>query len=136
MSEPIASTRIDAARTFVRRVIRNARDKDKWRKGIKFRLWMPVALQVVLIAALLWYTSTRFDNFLNTANISNILLLAMPLAVAAIAQTHAILVGYLDLSVGAMISVAVVVASFLVGADATTSQMLIGAGAVLGCGVV
>lgn len=136
MSQPTATTRIDAARTLVRKIIRNARDKDKWRKVIRFRLWMPVALQVVLIAALLWYTSSRFDNFLNTANISNILLLAMPMAVAAIAQTHAILVGYLDLSVGAMISVAVVVASFLIGGDATTSQMLVGAGAVLGCGVV
>lgn len=135
MTEPIAPTLLEQARTLVRKIVRNARDKDKWRKVIKFRLWMPVALQVVLIAALLWYTSTQFDNFLNTANISNILLLAVPLAVAAIAQTHAILVGYLDLSVGAMISLGVVVASFLIGSEATTAEILIGAGAVLGCGV-
>ncbi len=135
MTEPIAPTRLEQTRTLVRKIVRNARDKDKWRKVIKFRLWMPVALQVVLIAALLWYTSTRFENFLNTANISNILLLAVPLAVAAIAQTHAILVGYLDLSVGAMISLGVVVASFLIGAEATTTQILLGVAAVLGCGV-
>ena len=135
MTEPMAPTRLEQARTLVRKILRNARDKDKWRKVIKFRLWMPVALQVVLVAALLWYTSTQFDNFLNTANISNILLLAVPLAVAAIAQTHAIIVGYLDLSVGAMISLGVVVASFLIGAEATTTEILIGVGAVLGCGV-
>ena len=136
MSEPIVTTRTDAARQLVRKVFRNARDKNKWRKVVKFRLWMPVALQIVLIAGLLWYTSSRFEGFLNEANILNVLLLAMPLAVAAIAQTHAILVGYLDLSVGAMISFGVVAASFLISAEATTSEILVGAGAILGCGLL
>jgi hypothetical protein len=36
-------------------------------------------------------------------NVQQILILALPLIVAAMAQTHAILVGYLDLSVGGMI---------------------------------
>ena len=55
----------------------------------------------------------------------------MPLAVAAIGQTHAIL-AVLDLSVGAMISFGVVVASYLIGADATIGQILVGVAAVLG----
>ena len=135
-SEYTSGAAVDRARQMVRKVVRNARDKDKWRKVIRFRLWMPVALQVLLILGLLWYTSSQFDGFLNATNIANVLLLAVPLAIAAVAQTHAILVGYLDLSVGAMISLGVVVASFLVGAEATTSQMLIGAGAVLGCGLL
>ncbi len=84
---------------------------------------------------MLWFTTTRFEGFLNEANIFNILILAMPLAIAAIAQTHAILVGYLDLSVGAMISFGVVAASFLIGREATTSEILIGVVAVLGAGV-
>ena len=83
----------ERARQLARKVMRNARDKDKWRKVVKFRLWMPVALQIVLIGVVLWYTTSRFEGFLNAANISNILLLAVPLSVAAIAQTHAILVG-------------------------------------------
>jgi cytosine/adenosine deaminase-related metal-dependent hydrolase/ribose/xylose/arabinose/galactoside ABC-type transport system permease subunit len=127
---------VDSTRQLVRKVLRNARDKNKWRKVIRFRLWMPVALQILLIAGLLWYTSTRFEGFLNESNIFNILLLAMPLAVAAIAQTHAILVGYLDLSVGAMISFGVVAASFLIRAEAGLSQILIGVAAVLGAGLV
>ncbi|MGH8945953.1 MAG: amidohydrolase family protein [Acidimicrobiia bacterium] len=127
---------IDRTRQIGRKVLRNARDRNKWRKVVRFRLWMPVALQILLIAGLLWYTSTRFEGFLNTANVRNILILALPLAVAAIAQTHAMLVGYLDLSVGAMISFGVVVASFLIGAEATTPQILIGTLAVLGCGIV
>lgn len=136
MIEPITTTRVDAARQLVRKVIRNARDKNKWRKVIKFRLWMPVALQILLVAGLLLYTNSRFEGFLNPTNIYNILLLAMPLAVAAIGQTHAILVGYLDLSVGAMISFGVVVASYLIGADATIGQILVGVAAVLGAGML
>jgi 5-methylthioadenosine/S-adenosylhomocysteine deaminase len=135
-SQYTAGSRIDATRQVVRKILRNARDKNKWRKVIRFRLWMPVTLQVILIGALLWYTTTRFEGFLNQGNIFNILLLAMPLAIAAIAQTHAILVGYLDLSVGAMISFGVVVASFLIGSQATAGQILLGVGAVLGCGLV
>ena len=89
---------------------------------------MPVVLQVLLIVVLLWYIEIRFDGFLNQANITTILLLAMPLALAAIAQTHAILVGYLDLSVGAMISFGVVVGSFLIGGDASVVAILLGVG--------
>ncbi|HEX2153001.1 MAG TPA: amidohydrolase family protein [Acidimicrobiia bacterium] len=136
MIEPITTTRVDSARRTVRKVVRNARDKEKWRKVIRFRLWMPVALQVLLIGAVLLYTNSRFEGFLNQANIYNILLLAMPLAVVAIGQTHAILVGYLDLSVGAMISFGVVVASFLIRTDAGLSQILIGIAAILGCGLL
>jgi len=135
-SEYTAGGALDRARQLGRKVARNARDKNKWRKVVKFRLWMPVALQIVLIAGLLWYTTTRFEGFLNSTNIFNILILALPLMVAAMAQTHAILVGYLDLSVGAMISFGVVVASFLIGAEATASQILIGSLAVLGCGLL
>jgi len=135
VSTEITSTRVDTARQAVRRVFRDARDKNKWRKVIKVRLWMPVALQVLLLGGLLWYTDSRFEGFLNAGNIFNILLLAMPLAIAAIAQTHAILVGYLDLSVGAMISLGVVLASYLIGADAGLGEILIGTAAVLGAGL-
>ena len=134
--EPIVTTRVDAGRQLVRKVLRNARDKNKWRKVVKFRLWMPVALQIILIGSLLWYTTGRFEGFLNEANIFNILILAMPLAIAAIAQTHSILVGYLDLSVGAMISFGVVAASFLIGREASTGEILVGVAAILGAGLV
>jgi cytosine/adenosine deaminase-related metal-dependent hydrolase/ribose/xylose/arabinose/galactoside ABC-type transport system permease subunit len=119
-----------------RKFVRNVRDKNKWRKVVRFRLWMPVALQVILIGAVLWYTTTRFEGFLNESNISNILLLAMPLAVASMGQTHALLVGYLDLSIGAMISFGVVAASFLMGAEASASEILVGVSLILLAGVV
>ena len=126
---------VDRTRQLGRKIARNARDKNKWRKVVRFRLWMPVVLQMLLIAGLLWYTTTRFEGFLNPTNIFNILILALPLMVAAMAQTHALLVGYLDLSVGAMISFGVVAASFLIPAEAGTGQILLGSLAVLGCGL-
>jgi len=129
------SERVDAARRAVRKVIRDARDKNKWRKIVRFRLWMPVALQILLVAALLWYTNSRFPGFVNATNVSQILILALPLIVAAMAQTHALLVGYLDLSVGGMIGLGVVVASFLIGAEASVPQILVGVGVILLCGV-
>lgn len=135
MSEPISATRVDEARRLFRNLLRDARDKDKWRKIVRVRLWMPVALQVLLIGGVLWYTTSRFEGFLNEANIYNVLLLAMPLAIAAFAQTHAILVGYLDLSVGAMISFGVVVASFVIGPEATLGEIVLGLGLILVAGL-
>ena len=77
----------------------------------------------------------RFPGFVSSSNINQILLLALALIVATFAQTHALLVGYLDLSVGAMISLGVVIASFLIGAEATASQILLGTGVILVCGL-
>jgi 5-methylthioadenosine/S-adenosylhomocysteine deaminase len=130
------SARIDATRRLVRKILRDARDKNKWRKIVKVRLWMPVALQLLLIVLVASYASSRFPGFLGPATVRNVLVLAIPLALVAIAQTHALLVGYLDLSVGAMVSLGVVVASFLIVAGASPTQILMGAGAVLGCGLV
>jgi 5-methylthioadenosine/S-adenosylhomocysteine deaminase len=129
------TARLDSTRLAIRRVIRDARDKNKWRKIVRFRLWMPVVLQLLLIVAVAWYTSTRFPGFINRANVTSILLLAAPLAMVAMGQTHALLVGYLDLSVGAMVTFGVVIASYLIGPDSTTTQILLGVGAVFGCGL-
>ena len=129
------SSRVDTARLAIRKVLRDARDKNKWRKIVKFRLWMPVALQVLLVAGLLFYTTSRFPGFVNAYNVQQILILALPLIVAAMAQTHAILVGYLDLSVGGMIGLGVVIASFLIGDEASLPQILFGIGVILVCGV-
>jgi len=130
------TTRADATRQIVRKVIRDARDINKWRKIVRVRLWMPVALQLLLLSALIWYTNSRFPGFVNATNVSQILILAAPLIVATHAQTHALLVGYIDLSVGAMISLGVVIASFLIGPDATGGGLVSGVGAIIACGVV
>ncbi|HYG72644.1 MAG TPA: hypothetical protein VEC15_10240, partial [Actinomycetota bacterium] len=128
-------SRVDTARIAVRKVLRDARDKNKWRKIVRFRLWMPVVLQFLMIGVVLWYATSRFPGFVNASNISAVLLLAAPLAIAAMGQTHALLVGSLDLSVGAMVTFGVVVASFLIGPESTPSELLVGVLAIFGSGL-
>ena len=130
------TTRADTARRTVRKGLRNLRDKNKWRKVVKFRLWMPVVLQVILIGLVAWYTTTRFPGFINGTNITNVLLLAIPLAIVAIAQTNALLVGYLDLSVGAMITFGVVIASFWISDGSSFAEIALGVVAILGAGLI
>ncbi|HSJ70106.1 MAG TPA: amidohydrolase family protein [Acidimicrobiia bacterium] len=125
------TSRVDSARRAVRKVVRDARDKNKWRKIVKFRLWMPVVLQVLLIGILFWYGTTQSQGFATSENITRILLLAVPLIIVTAGQINALLVGYLDLSVGAMISLGVVLASFLMGSDASGFEIAIAAGAIM-----
>ncbi|MGH2662660.1 MAG: amidohydrolase family protein [Actinomycetota bacterium] len=129
------TARVDAARRAARKALRDARDKNKWRKIVRFRLWMPVALQLLLIIAVAWYATSRFPGFINDSNVRTILILAVPLAVVAMGQTHALLVGYLDLSVGAMVTFGVVLASFLIPTDSTLTQILLGVGAIFLAGL-
>ncbi|MGH8926419.1 MAG: amidohydrolase family protein, partial [Acidimicrobiia bacterium] len=103
---------------------------------IRFRLWMPVALQILLVGGLLWFTNTRFPGFINPTNVNQILILALPLIVATMAQTHALLVGYLDLSVGAMISLGVVIGSYLIATNAPATGILQGVSVVILAGLV
>jgi len=124
------TTRTESARLAVRKVLRDARDRNKWRKIVRFRLWMPVALQILLIVMVALYTTSRFPGFINATNVASILVLAAPLAAVAIGQTHALLVGYLDLSVGAMVTFGVVLASFLIGPDASGLEIALGVGAI------
>ncbi|HEY4606289.1 MAG TPA: amidohydrolase family protein [Acidimicrobiia bacterium] len=126
---------IEAARLAVRKVLRNARDKNKWRKVVRVRLWMPVALQVLLIVGVVWFTDSRFEGFVNRTNTVNILLIAIPLAVATMGQIHALLVGYLDLSIGAMIGLSVVIASFMIRPESSPGALLAGVGTIFLCAV-
>lgn len=126
-----ATSLVDRARQLVRMVIRNARDKNKWRKVVRVRLWMPIALQIALIGLVLFYASLRTDGFINAANTTSVLIIAIPLAIAAMAQTHALLVGYLDLSVGSMISFGVVIASFLIVPGSSNGEIFVGVVTIL-----
>jgi len=131
----VTTTRLDSSRLAIRKIIRDARDTNKWRKIVRFRLWMPVVLQLLLIVAVAVYTTSRFPGFINHANVTSILLLAAPLALVAIGQTHALLVGYLDLSVGAMVTLGVVIASFVIGPDSSTAHVVLGVGVVFLAGL-
>ena len=87
MSAPIETTRMDRFRQLWRMVLRESRERNRWRKIIRFRLWMPVVLQIILVVGLAWYTNGRFPGFLNANNINQLLILALPLIVSVIRRS-------------------------------------------------
>jgi ribose transport system ATP-binding protein len=100
----------------------------------RFRDWLPLILMSTLIVALGAYTAARQDAFLTEYNLNNLLLTAMPLALVAIGQTNALLVGGFDVSVAALITMCVVTASFTLQPDKSWPVLLVGALAIVGVG--
>jgi ribose transport system ATP-binding protein len=99
------------------------------------RAWLPLALMTTLIVALGAYAAVHQDAFLTKYNLGNLLLSAMPLALVALGQMNALLVGGFDVSVGALIAMCVVTASFTLQPDKSWPVLLVGAAAVVGVGL-
>ncbi len=102
---------------------------------MRFRGWIPLVLLAGLIVAVGAYTAVRQDAFLTEYNVNNLLLATMPLALVAIGQTNALLVGGFDVSVAALITMCVVTASFTLKPDETTLSLFVGALAIVGVGL-
>jgi ribose transport system ATP-binding protein len=91
---------------------------------------LPLVLMTVLIVAVGVYATVRQDAFLTSYNLNNLLLLAMPLALVSLGQTCALLVGGFDVSVAALMTFCVVVASYTMSFD-TSGWALLPGGLVL-----
>jgi ribose transport system ATP-binding protein len=102
---------------------------------VRLRGWIPLILLGALIVALGAYTAVREDAFLTEYNINNLLLATMPLALVAIGQTNALLVGGFDVSVAALVTMCVVTASFTLKPDETTLSLFLGSLAIVGVGL-
>ena len=86
------------------------------------RIWrfsgtLPLVLMTVLILAVGAYATVRQDAFLTSFNLNNLLLLTMPLALVTLGQTCALLVGGFDVSVAALMTFCVVVATYTMAYD-------------------
>ena len=129
---------------FVRQKIRNAiRDVRNgsmlWQKikhHFRVRMWTPVALQIILILAVGDYAATHSKAFLSNYNLQSLLLITLPLALVTMAQVNAMLVGYLDISVGSTMTIGVIIASFIFTDGVPASTVLVGGLAILGAGVL
>lgn len=88
--------------------------------------WLPIAAMVVLILLLGAYTNNTDPSFLTTFNLNGVMVATMPLALAAMAQTSALMVRAFDVSVGALITLAVVVSSFVLGPDDSWPELILG----------
>jgi ribose transport system ATP-binding protein len=97
-----------------------------------FRGWMPLALMVVLMVVIGGYTQSREDSFLSSFNLNGLFIAAIPLSLAAMGQTNALMVRAFDVSIGALITLGVVVASFTITDGAGVGEIILGMLAVIG----
>ncbi|MGH3065240.1 MAG: ABC transporter permease [Gaiellaceae bacterium] len=96
---------------------------------------LPLVLMSVLIVAVGAFTTVRQDAFLTSFNIHNLLLLTMPLALVSLGQTCALLVGGFDLSVAALMTFCVVVASYTMTFDTSGWALFPGALVLIAVGL-
>jgi ribose transport system ATP-binding protein len=84
---------------------------------------VPLTLVTILLGL---YIFSQNANFLSSFNVANILLAATALGFIALGQTVALLVAGIDLSVGPLAGFLVVVASFFVNDDKSSSMVAVG----------
>jgi ribose transport system ATP-binding protein len=102
---------------------------------IRFRGLLPLALLATLIVALGAYTWVNEPAFHTRYNLGNLLLMTMPLALVSMGQTGALLVGGFDLSVAALMTLCVVLASYWMTPATSTLGLILGAFGLIGVGL-
>jgi ribose transport system ATP-binding protein len=102
----------------------------------RHRSWTPLGFLLLLILVVGAYAATQSGKFLTTVNGRHLLLATAPLALVAMAQLNALLVGGFDMSVGSLMTVTVVAASFLVLSGAGTGMLVGGVLLCLAIGLV
>ena len=112
---------------FARDVGRLALARDQW--------WTPLGFLLLLIVLVGAYASSQSDAFLSPLNGRHLLLATAPLALVAMAQLNVLLVGGFDMSVGSLMSMTVVAASFLLGMGVDIPVLFGGTLACLGAGL-
>jgi ribose transport system ATP-binding protein len=105
------------------------------RPSLAFRGWMPLAAIAALMLAIGAYTDASNGAFLSSFNLNGLFIPAVPLALAAIGQTNALMVRAFDVSVGAQVTVAVVIASYTIPDGSAWYRLLWGIFAVVGAGL-
>ncbi len=100
-----------------------------------FQGWLPLLLMGTLIAALGAFTATKEDAFLTSFNLNNLLLATMPLALVSLGQATALLVGGFDISVAALMTFCVVLASYTMTPTTSGWGLAPGALALVGVGL-
>jgi ribose/xylose/arabinose/galactoside ABC-type transport system permease subunit len=103
--------------------------------GIRFRGIVPLLLMGTLIVAVGAFTAVRQDAFLTSYNLRNLLLATLPLALVSMGQTCALLVGGFDVSVAALMTLCVVVASYTMTPTTSTLGLIPGALTLVGVGL-
>ena len=122
-----AAPRASPSRSLAGDVLRLALARNQW--------WTPLGFLLLLIVVVGAYASSQSDAFLSPLNGRHLLLATAPLALVAMAQLNVLLVGGFDMSVGSLMSMTVVAASFLLGMGVDIPVLFGGTLACLGAGV-
>ena len=96
---------------------------------------LPLVLMTLLIVAVGAFATVRQDAFLTSFNLNNLLLLTMPLALVSLGQTCALLVGGFDVSVAALMTFCVVLASYTMTFETSGWALLPGGLALIAVGL-
>jgi len=96
---------------------------------------LALMLMATLIVAVGAYAGVRQDAFLTSFNLNNLLLMTMPLALVSLGQTTALLVGGFDVSVAALMTFCVVVASYTITPETSGLARVPGILAIVGVGL-
>jgi ribose transport system ATP-binding protein len=104
--------------------------------GASVKWWFPLVLLSLLTLAVGAYASVQTDVFLTGLNIRHILFATAPLALVTMAQCNVLMVRGFDISVGSVMSLTVVVASFLIADEIGPGLMALGATLCLLVGVI
>jgi ribose transport system ATP-binding protein len=97
--------------------------------------WLPLTFLALLTLLVGAYAALQSDVFLTAINLKHVLLATAPLALVAMAQLNVLLVRGFDISVGSLMSLTVVLASFVVAANLGPSQLALGIVACLLAGL-
>ena len=132
-SEPIAG--VDPVAEQPGATVKAARSSrlPRWVRNEETTRLAVLALLMLAIGAV---TAMQNPTFLTELSLKNVLFIATPLTAVAIAQYFVLLVGGIDVSVGATMSLSVVVMSFVVNTGGMLPNLFIAIGAAIMLGVV
>jgi ribose transport system ATP-binding protein len=100
------------------------------------RWWAPLAFLLLLTLVVCTYAAIESDAFLTPLNITHILYAAAPLALVTMAQFNVLMVRGFDISVGSLMSLTVVLASFIIADQMGPGLLIQGAALCLLAGVI
>ena len=101
-----------------------------------FRGSVPLALMVLLMVIIGAYTQSKESSFLSAFSLQGLFIAAIPLSLAAMGPTNALMVRCFDVSIGALITLAVVIASFTIPDPSSFGGVILGMLAVIGACLV
>ncbi|MDL1901517.1 hypothetical protein FBR02_12170 [Anaerolineae bacterium CFX9] len=114
---------------------RDKRIREFGRKLWRRQAWKSIVLITTLIIVIGAYAAGRSNAFMSPFNLNSLLMATLPLALVAMAQVFVLLVGDLDISVGAIMTTCVIIASTIITSNADGGTILLGILAMLGAGI-